>query len=269
MGSIPKNCIQNIKHPLVGRLRKRRDMGKIKAEEVRRHPQENPYTLVLNSMLQRDDLTFHQKGMMAELWSKPEDWIIYKSWLMKRSELGRDAFNRQWNDLQAKGYLVKEYIRDDKGCFSKVIWHLYEVPVKVKEEVKVLAEEEAKVERKETAVANEIKEIAEQEFEAVFTTLEAMDDLDEEEKETIKDEIINEFDKTFDKRWVQENFKMAWEETLENLKCRERLVFYLINNMKNRYLMKRLKNAQEAKKLATPQVSDFYIPMDGPWNGHN
>lgn len=58
-------------------------MAKQFDEEIRRHSKENPYTLILNSMLQNDELTFHQKGMMAELWSKSDDWKIYKNWLMK------------------------------------------------------------------------------------------------------------------------------------------------------------------------------------------
>lgn len=244
-------------------------MAKQFDEEIRRHSKENPYTLILNSMLQSDGLTFHQKGMMAELWSKSDDWIIYKSWLMKRSELGRDAFNRQWKDLQAKGYLVKEIVRDAQGRFSKVIWHLYQTPVEVvAPEVKEVAQEDQKVKETETKVSQEIKEIAEQELEAVFTTLDAMEHLEEEEKETIREEIVDEFGQTLDKTWVQENFREAWEETLDNLKCREYFVSYLINHMKNNLSFKRLKEAQASKEIASPTL-DFYIPMDGPWNGHD
>lgn len=115
---------------------------------------ENSYTFILNSMLQRDDLTFHQKGMMAELWVKSDGWGINKNWLMKRSELGRDAFNRQWKDLQAKGYLAKEIVRDEQGCFSKVLWRLYDTPVEV-------LQDNSKGKETETKIFQEIKENSE------------------------------------------------------------------------------------------------------------
>lgn len=174
-----------------------------------------------------------------------------------------------WKELQAKGYLVKEIVRDEQGRFSKVIWHLYQTPVEVvAPEVKEVAQEDQKVKETETKVSQEIKEIAEQELEAVFTTLDAMDHLEEEEKETIREEIVDEFGQTLDKTWVQENFREAWEETLDNLKCREYFVSYLINHMKNKLSLKRLKEARASKEIASPTL-DFYIPMDGPWNGHD
>lgn len=63
-------------------------------------------------MIARDKrLGYIAKGIMLELLSNKDDWIIVKSEMFKRSEVGRKHFNDAWELLERYGYIEKMRIR--------------------------------------------------------------------------------------------------------------------------------------------------------------
>jgi len=95
---------------------------------VRKRARTN-FTMIQNSMGQNDALSWNARGIMLYLLSLPEDWIIYKSEIIKHGDIGRDKFNKVWNELQDFGYLTKENIQNpENGKFQGVLWILNEEP---------------------------------------------------------------------------------------------------------------------------------------------
>lgn len=43
------------------------------------------------------------------------DFSLYKTFIKKKAGLGRDAFQKYWNELKTKGYLLQYELRDEKG----------------------------------------------------------------------------------------------------------------------------------------------------------
>ncbi|MEG2534343.1 MAG: hypothetical protein RSA82_01860, partial [Lactococcus sp.] len=89
------------------------------AEEiVKRERTKNPYSLIPNELVQNDDMTWAARGLMCYILSMPDDWVFYKTEVMKHGEKKRDAFNKTWMELQSFGYITKEYIRDNNGRYA-------------------------------------------------------------------------------------------------------------------------------------------------------
>ena len=70
------------------------------AEEiVKRERTNNPYSLIPNELVQNDDMTWAARGLMCYILSMPDDWVFYKTEVMKHGEKKRDAFNKTWMEL--------------------------------------------------------------------------------------------------------------------------------------------------------------------------
>ncbi|EHK2853858.1 hypothetical protein J7X11_002280 [Vibrio parahaemolyticus] len=96
---------------------------------IRKAKQKSRFTQIPNETLQDTNLTFEARGVLALLLSKPEDWVIHKSWIQKQSpKCGRDKLTRILKELQDCGYLEKDPVRGSKGTFEGMDWLLYETP---------------------------------------------------------------------------------------------------------------------------------------------
>lgn len=77
------------------------------------------FSMIPNSVLQ-GDMSLRAKGLYGMIFSyiSIPDFTLYKKYLIKKSNLGDDAFQNVWNELKSKGYLLQERCQDDTGKFD-------------------------------------------------------------------------------------------------------------------------------------------------------
>lgn len=82
------------------------------------------YTVIDNSVLQDDRLSFGARGLFIYMWSMPDDWQFYKKVLYKQSTEGRKKIDSYVAELQALGYLALKNKRQTRGKFGGYDWVL-------------------------------------------------------------------------------------------------------------------------------------------------
>lgn len=261
------------------------------AEEiVKRERTKNPYSLIPNELVQNDDMTWAARGLMCYILSMPDDWVFYKTEVMKHGEKKRDAFNKTWMELQSFGYITKEYIRDKNGRYTSEtktfkgndgierdvtfgkIWTIHEQPVEVskstgKEKDSETIEELPATDAKSEEVVSEVSEGVKQIFKNSFDTIDSFDDelITEKDKQLIKKEFESEILDMVEPSETNRFFQLAWEETTKNCKNDNFFAQYLVNNMQKQAKILRLAKAK-IKIESLKSTTDFEIPLDGPWN---
>lgn len=95
---------------------------------IRRVFKERNYTVVNNTGLKDDKLSFKSKGLLAYMLSLPDDWVFYEEELVKHSTEGISSVRSGLKELEQQGYLVKQKKRNSKGQFTTNDWLLYEDP---------------------------------------------------------------------------------------------------------------------------------------------
>lgn len=93
---------------------------------IKRNCIEDGFAQISNRLLQREDLTYETKGLLCELLSRPEDWVVYKSQL-KRSHTGQTKIDRIFKEAQEKGYLHIENSYVD-GKINERSWYVSSEP---------------------------------------------------------------------------------------------------------------------------------------------
>ncbi|MFQ6365507.1 hypothetical protein ACLM47_01940 [Lactococcus lactis] len=258
------------------------------AEEiVKRERIKNPYSLIPNELVQNDDMTWAARGLMCYILSMPDDWVFYKTEVMKHGDKKRDAFNKTWMELQSFGYITKEYIRDKNGRYTSetktfkgkdgierdvtfgIIWTIHEHPVEVSKptekvkDSKTIDEIPATDSKSEEVVSEGVKQI----FKNSFDTIDSFDDelITEKDKQLIKKEFESEILDMVEPSETNRFFQLAWEETTKNCKTDNFFAQYLVNNMQKQAKILRLAKAK-IKIESLKSTTDFEIPLDGPWN---
>lgn len=74
------------------------------------------------------ELSWKAKGLMSYLFSKPDDWEIYQSQLVKMSTDGKASVRSIINELIDKGYMTRQSKRKDNGDFDGYVYTLHEKP---------------------------------------------------------------------------------------------------------------------------------------------
>jgi len=88
------------------------------------------YTPINNDILQSSQLTCEEKTILIYLLSLPEDWVVYKTVIWQKMNIGRNRFNTHWKGLVEKGYIVSVRVIDTKSNLIKGWNHIvYEEPV--------------------------------------------------------------------------------------------------------------------------------------------
>lgn len=82
------------------------------------------YTVIDNSILQDDRLSFGARGLLVYMWSMPDNWQFYKKVLYKQSTEGRKRVDSYVDELKALGYLVLKNKRQTRGKFGGYDWVL-------------------------------------------------------------------------------------------------------------------------------------------------
>jgi len=73
---------------------------------------EHPFTRISNSIAK---LPAVEAGIMLQILSNSDDWVINKEVVRKRSGLGKDRFKKAWNHLKTLGYISIKQIPSQNG----------------------------------------------------------------------------------------------------------------------------------------------------------
>lgn len=85
----------------------------------------HPFTRISNSIAK---LPAPQAGIMLQILSNSDDWVINKEVVKKRSGLGKVSFEKHWKHLQQLGHIITKKLKDKNG----VIFYehtIYEIPM--------------------------------------------------------------------------------------------------------------------------------------------
>ena len=85
------------------------------------------YTIINNTSLYDDRLSWKAKAIHAFMLSKPDDWTFYSEEMAQWAKDGLDSFTTGLNELKKYGYVKKEKRRGQNGRFEWVTI-VYEVP---------------------------------------------------------------------------------------------------------------------------------------------
>lgn len=96
---------------------------------IRVSKQNNPFVQIDKRCLEDIGLTWQAKGLLAYLLSRPDNWNVRVSHLVKQSLNGRDATYNIIGELIACGYCQRTQRRDDKGIMRDVEYIISEVPL--------------------------------------------------------------------------------------------------------------------------------------------
>lgn len=86
------------------------------------------FTILDNTCIQDNRLSWKAKGLHTYLMSLPEDWKICLSDLVNRSVDGRDSMNTAIKELENFGYLKRVIERKENGCFKHFCYVVFECP---------------------------------------------------------------------------------------------------------------------------------------------
>ena len=75
------------------------------------------FTLVSNSTLQDERLSYRARGILAAILSRPDGWETNSATLAKQGREGRDAIRVALTELEHAGYLRRETLRGEGGQF--------------------------------------------------------------------------------------------------------------------------------------------------------
>ena len=103
--------------------------------------QKSNYTMISNSFLQDNNLSYEARGMAASLLSRPEDWVINVSALMTAGNIGRDKVKKIIQELVDNGYMYKAQDRSSGGKFGKNILYISDEKDFLKEEAEKIEQE--------------------------------------------------------------------------------------------------------------------------------
>ena len=87
-------------------------MKQINKTEFIRVEKTKNYTVIHNQFLRRKDLSWKAKGILAYVLSLPDDWTINLKEVMTHATEGERAFRSGWKELEDKGYVHREPVRE-------------------------------------------------------------------------------------------------------------------------------------------------------------
>lgn len=76
------------------------------------------YSVISNSILNDESISWKAKGILIYLLSKPDNWQVYIEHLKKQSTDGRISTANGIKELIESGYIIRDYKRTEKGRFE-------------------------------------------------------------------------------------------------------------------------------------------------------
>jgi hypothetical protein len=86
------------------------------------------YTVLSNFHFKEKEMSLKAKGLLSMMLSLPDDWNYSVSGLVKLSKDGKDSVMSALGELEKFGYLIRTRVKNEKGQFSGVEYHIYEQP---------------------------------------------------------------------------------------------------------------------------------------------
>src|SRR5262249_34120837 len=93
---------------------------------IRKEKHSDKFTILANSVIQNETLSFAARGLLAYLLSKPNDWHV-KSTHLKKQMRGR-GFAKVRTELKKHGYWIQQSRRGKHGKWSGSIVLIREIP---------------------------------------------------------------------------------------------------------------------------------------------
>lgn len=85
------------------------------------------YSTIHNGFLEREDLSWKAKGILAYLLKLPDDWELHFNELKRNATDGKSSLRTGINELREAGYIIYNRFKDKEGKF-KHEYNIYEVP---------------------------------------------------------------------------------------------------------------------------------------------
>lgn len=99
---------------------------------ILKHVKKNGYVQISNALAQTKELSYEAIGVLVNLLSRPENWIVHKS-SFRNEYCGEVVINRIFKELKEAGYLFLYDIRED-GKITDRAWIVSDEPIKSSEE---------------------------------------------------------------------------------------------------------------------------------------
>jgi hypothetical protein len=93
-----------------------------------RHVKTRDYTIMSNHHLRNKNLSLKAKGLLSLILSLPDNWGYTLRGLAAISVEGIDAIRQGITELENQGYIIRERLRDMKGCLRGTEYVIYEQP---------------------------------------------------------------------------------------------------------------------------------------------
>ena len=91
------------------------------------------FTVVANCIFKDRSLSAKAKGILVEMLSLPESWDFTLKGLTTLFTDGIDSIRQGINELESRGYIVRERKRDARGRLGGMEYVIYETPHKAVE----------------------------------------------------------------------------------------------------------------------------------------
>lgn len=95
--------------------------------KYRRHKKDN-YTCIDNHVFRDDSLSMKAKGLLAQIYSLPDDWEYSVKGLTLLFSDGKDAVNNALQELIDHGYIIRTQRINKSGKFDGYEYDIYETP---------------------------------------------------------------------------------------------------------------------------------------------
>lgn len=90
---------------------------------------DNPYGMLRRAAFDGSTLTFDERGLLAYILMKPDNWKANIKDLMREGGIGREKVYKIINGLIAKGYAKREEVRGERGRFLGINTKFHEMPI--------------------------------------------------------------------------------------------------------------------------------------------
>ena len=127
---------------------------------IRVNKQENPYVQIHKDFTENQELTWAAKGLMMYILSRPDNWKINQTDLIKRSSCGEAVVRKALWNLMEQGYIYY-YAERENGKIKEWVYEVYEHPDfnPHKEEAQKIARKKIQTKKKKQKERNDLKKV--------------------------------------------------------------------------------------------------------------
>ena len=88
------------------------------------------FTIMSNYHFKEKEMSLKGKGLLSLMLSLPDSWNYSVSGLVSLSKDGKDGVMSALAELEKFGYLTRKRVQNEKGQFSGIEYHIFEIPQK-------------------------------------------------------------------------------------------------------------------------------------------